>query len=167
GHLITLVGYDDMEQCWICKNSWGKNWGEEGWVRISYDANLFINNCYGGTGILYLEGVYGNFIPDVPKIYIEKPKRYHIYIFGKEIPSIFGRVFVQIGIPRIVGFTYVKANVTNAEKVEFYVDGNLKEVDYEAPFSFKLNEKSGLHTVEAFAYKGNNISKSMIDVFVI
>ncbi|MBC7081689.1 MAG: hypothetical protein H5T44_05560 [Thermoplasmatales archaeon] len=167
GHLITLVGYDDSERYWLCKNSWGNKWGEEGWVKISYDANLFIKNCYGGSGILYLEEVYGNFMPDVPKIYIEKPRRYHTYIFGSEIPSIFWRIFIQVGIPRIIGFANVETNVTNAEKVEFYVDGVLKEVDNDPPFSFKLDEKIGSHTVEAFAYKGENVSKSVIDVFVI
>jgi len=34
GHLITLVGWDDIEQCWICKNSWDTDWGENGWFKI-------------------------------------------------------------------------------------------------------------------------------------
>jgi C1A family cysteine protease len=35
-HMISLVGYDDVQGCWICKNSWGTWWGEDGWVRIKY-----------------------------------------------------------------------------------------------------------------------------------
>jgi len=54
-----LVGYDDIERYWLCKNSWG---------------------------------VYGNFMSDV------------------------------------------ETNVINAEKVEFYVDGNLKETVYKASY---------------------------------
>jgi len=45
GHVIAIVGYDDDQQCWICKNSWGEDWGEPnpydtnsngGWFRIKY-----------------------------------------------------------------------------------------------------------------------------------
>ena len=35
-HLVTIVGYNDNSNYWICKNSWGKNWGENGWFRIKY-----------------------------------------------------------------------------------------------------------------------------------
>ncbi len=38
GHLVLLVGYDDDEQCWIAKNSWGAFWGENGgYFRVAYD----------------------------------------------------------------------------------------------------------------------------------
>jgi hypothetical protein len=36
GHAVTLVGYNDAEQYWIGKNSWGKFWGEQGYFRIAY-----------------------------------------------------------------------------------------------------------------------------------
>ncbi len=35
-HAICVVGFDDAKSCWICKNSWGPGWGENGWFRISY-----------------------------------------------------------------------------------------------------------------------------------
>ncbi len=35
-HAIAVVGYDDAQGCWICKNSWGTNWGEQGFFRIAY-----------------------------------------------------------------------------------------------------------------------------------
>ncbi len=35
-HQVVVVGYDDNEGYWICKNSWGTGWGEEGWFRIAY-----------------------------------------------------------------------------------------------------------------------------------
>jgi hypothetical protein len=37
GHAISLVGYNDQEKYWIIRNSWGDNWGENGFARISYD----------------------------------------------------------------------------------------------------------------------------------
>ncbi|VVB93671.1 Papain family cysteine protease [uncultured archaeon] len=35
-HCISVVGYDDTNACWICKNSWGPGWGESGYFRIAY-----------------------------------------------------------------------------------------------------------------------------------
>ncbi|HEY7036237.1 MAG TPA: C1 family peptidase [Thermomicrobiales bacterium] len=36
-HCISVVGYDDNQQCWILKNSWGTGWGEAGFVKIRYN----------------------------------------------------------------------------------------------------------------------------------
>jgi hypothetical protein len=36
GHCVAVVGYDDIEGCWICQNSWGAGWGEQGFFRIKY-----------------------------------------------------------------------------------------------------------------------------------
>ncbi|MDB5459449.1 MAG: cysteine protease [Caulobacteraceae bacterium] len=35
-HAIAVVGYDDEDGCWICKNSWGQDFGEDGYFRIAY-----------------------------------------------------------------------------------------------------------------------------------
>jgi len=36
GHGILIVGWNDDEQSWICKNSWGASWGENGYFRIKW-----------------------------------------------------------------------------------------------------------------------------------
>jgi C1A family cysteine protease len=36
GHAILIVGWDDAEQYWICKNSWSSWWGENGYFRIRW-----------------------------------------------------------------------------------------------------------------------------------
>jgi len=36
GHCVCFVGYDDGQNCWICKNSWGAGWGEAGFFQIAY-----------------------------------------------------------------------------------------------------------------------------------
>ncbi|WP_158886686.1 C1 family peptidase [Amycolatopsis anabasis] len=36
GHCVALVGWDDTAGCWIAKNSWGPEWGEDGYFRIAY-----------------------------------------------------------------------------------------------------------------------------------
>jgi C1A family cysteine protease len=36
GHGVVIVGYNDAEQCFIAKNSWGTDWGENGFFKIAY-----------------------------------------------------------------------------------------------------------------------------------
>jgi C1A family cysteine protease len=66
GHVVTIVGYDNTwggedEGYWICKNSWGTEWGEDGWFKIAYGECKIENYVY------YLEGP--NYSPLKP----EKP----------------------------------------------------------------------------------------------
>ncbi|GJE16182.1 C1 family peptidase [Methylobacterium marchantiae] len=35
-HAVCIIGYDDNDQCWIAKNSWGTGWGETGFFRIGF-----------------------------------------------------------------------------------------------------------------------------------
>ena len=49
-HAVTMVGYghDDSQDkdYWIVKNSWGKNWGEDGYFRIRRGNGTCGINCY-------------------------------------------------------------------------------------------------------------------------
>jgi cathepsin L len=38
-HAVTMVGWDDDKDAWLIKNSWGTNWGEDGYVWIKYNYN--------------------------------------------------------------------------------------------------------------------------------
>ncbi|MFQ6102374.1 MAG: C1 family peptidase [Anaerolineae bacterium] len=38
-HAIVLVGWNDSEQAWILRNSWGTGWGESGYMRIQYGVS--------------------------------------------------------------------------------------------------------------------------------
>ncbi len=35
-HAVCIVGYNDVQGYWICKNSWGVGWGDNGWFKIGY-----------------------------------------------------------------------------------------------------------------------------------
>lgn len=39
GHTLSIVGYDDASDYWICKNSWGDTWNGDGYVLIAQGKN--------------------------------------------------------------------------------------------------------------------------------
>lgn len=48
-HVVALVGWDDNggDGYWILRNSWGANWGEDGYMRIKYHAaHVACAACY-------------------------------------------------------------------------------------------------------------------------
>ncbi len=51
GHVVVLVGYSEEENYWICKNSWGTWWGEQGYFKIRMGA------CKTGQWVLRIWGV--------------------------------------------------------------------------------------------------------------
>jgi C1A family cysteine protease len=53
GHCVCVVGYDDVNHCWICKNSWGPGFGEGGFFRIAYgECNLEHYGMWAIEGIV-------------------------------------------------------------------------------------------------------------------
>jgi C1A family cysteine protease len=52
GHCVALVGYDDAQSCWIAKNSWGPEWGDNGYFRIGYgECGIETWQCAGTSGV--------------------------------------------------------------------------------------------------------------------
>jgi predicted secreted protein len=49
-HAIVLVGWNDAEDTWIMRNSWGSWWGEGGYIRIKRDVS---NIGYAPTYVVY------------------------------------------------------------------------------------------------------------------
>ena len=46
GHAVAVIGYDDDDDCWICKNSWGSTHGNDGCFRIGYGECGIDNRMY-------------------------------------------------------------------------------------------------------------------------
>ena len=46
GHVVLIVGYDDNQSCWICKNSWAPRGGGDGFFRIGYGQCGIDNRMY-------------------------------------------------------------------------------------------------------------------------
>jgi len=54
-HAIVVVGYDDNNSCFKCKNSWGSTWGENGYFRIAY-SQVYGRVLFGKYTIAYNVG---------------------------------------------------------------------------------------------------------------
>ena len=172
GHVVAITGYDDELRCWVVRNSAGEDWGESGYFRLSYDAfdswYSFIFPFYGGTGILYIDGIYGNLMPDVPRIYIDTPQLFTTYIHGFSFDTVFPYISsIQRAAPRILGDLSIVVNTSNTDMVDFYVDGELKERDNDEPYEYLLHESPGLHSLEVVASNDNQISKDVRDFFIL
>ena len=64
GHCVSCVGYSDAGGFWICKNSWGHDWGEAGFFCIAYgqcgiDAQMWAVDGITETGWLNGRKVLG------------------------------------------------------------------------------------------------------------
>ncbi len=47
GHAMVVVGYDDRKEAFRLMNSWGKNWGENGFIWVKYkDFGTFCKYAY-------------------------------------------------------------------------------------------------------------------------
>jgi len=69
-HVVTVVGWDDARRAWRIKNSWGTNWGEDGFAWVGYDSNGV------GFGSTWVEGFYFPFdIPAELKRWIAQAQR--------------------------------------------------------------------------------------------
>ncbi len=57
GHAVLAVGYDDSRQVFIVRNSWGTDWGDEGYFYVPY---LFLGACKSGVCERLLDGAAGD-----------------------------------------------------------------------------------------------------------
>ena len=50
-HAVLLIGYgfDENGLYWIIQNSWGKDWGDNGYckIRVQDGEGIFLSNIYG------------------------------------------------------------------------------------------------------------------------
>ena len=54
GHAILAVGFDDIKQIFIVRNSWGKDWGDSGYCYIPYEYMVnpeYVNDLWTVTKV--------------------------------------------------------------------------------------------------------------------
>lgn len=70
-HAMLLVGYDDRAGNFTILNSWGTNWGENGFMRISYEA--FFANLLG-SHVYVIDEIDPNGLVKMQATYAPKPE---------------------------------------------------------------------------------------------
>ncbi len=147
-HYVTLVGWNDSyskdnfiikpkgDGAWICKNSWGTNWGEEGYFYVSYydtsiatdesSAYAITNDNYTRLYQYDLGGRYGvdnkstdyfntyeavddELIEAVGTFFEKEGQNYKITVYVDENP-----VYTQSGTSTIGGYETIKLDKTVA-----------------------------------------------------
>jgi hypothetical protein len=95
---------------------------------------------------------------------IEKPNDGYLYVFNKEIMPLPKNTII-IGKITVETSTFSEDGI---EKVDFYVDGVLKDTDTEYPYEWLWNEYAfGNHELKVIAYdSGGNKAEDEIDVMI-
>ncbi|CAF1400041.1 unnamed protein product, partial [Didymodactylos carnosus] len=68
-HAVLVVGYNDNTQLFLVRNSWGEEWGDEGYFVIPYKYLTDWNYMVHGTGIWAIRNV----IPRPPELQLANP----------------------------------------------------------------------------------------------
>jgi C1A family cysteine protease len=151
-HAVLVVGYDDVNQCFIVKNSWGTGWGEAGYFKIAY-SEVTGTSRFGYSALIY-EGHEEPIIidPVLPDAEIASP------IAGSTLSGI-----ANISVSTPTGSTI--------SRVDMLIDGLLLSNDTAAPFSFSWDTakvNNGTHSLKAVAYdaSGNTGESSPVSVNV-
>eukprot|EP00878_Enallax_costatus_P028846 GHUV01031196.1.p1 GENE.GHUV01031196.1~~GHUV01031196.1.p1 ORF type:complete len:351 (+),score=28.36 GHUV01031196.1:1324-2376(+) len=56
GHAVAVVGYDNEQQFWLAKNSWGTDWGDNGFFRVAYrTCSIVLNDVFGIRWVPYVQ----------------------------------------------------------------------------------------------------------------
>jgi cathepsin L len=101
-HVVIIIGWDDKKQAWLIRNSWGKNWGDDGYGWIKYTTNHIGKHAIWGVAK----------IPPPPPIRIPVP--------SENIPpvSLTGELLAGIQFP--VGSTLASPNGMYEFKIKGY-----------------------------------------------
>ncbi len=67
GHAICLIGYNDAQNCWLGKNSWSTEWGDNGWFRIGYNQCGMLS-VYPAYGVSMSGGPGPQPVPPAPPV---------------------------------------------------------------------------------------------------
>ena len=64
GHAVSIVGYDDTQRAFIIRNSWGADWGMNGFAYVSYDDISGIGEETWSYSVPSLNGAVSIVTPD-------------------------------------------------------------------------------------------------------
>jgi len=150
---ITLTAKDDISGVdstyfKIDNDNWRKYTGE---IKISEDGEYIMKfysiDNYGNKE--ETKSVSVKIDKTKPTINFKKPTYGYLYLMGKEILPLKHTIIIGKAMVAIDG----NDEISGINKVEFYVDGELKEVIAKEPYEWMWDEfVIGKHTIKAIAY---------------
>ena len=161
-HFVTLVGWDDNYSkdnflikpkgngAWICKNSWGSEWGESGYFYVSYyDTSFAMGTTSVGYIIKNTDAYVRSYQYDFGRI-----SNYYSEHDGKDLRYVNTYTAVNNELISAVGTYFQKAN----EKYTITIFVNGKSVYTQSGASthggfetIKLNKKIAVNTGQKFS----------------
>jgi cathepsin L len=128
-HAIVLMGWDDTKGAWLLKNSWGADWGDDGYMWIKYNSDNVGRRAswvrakktctkFGGTW----KNIDGN-TAGITKIIAETVGTPTIHAYGKCSPTDcdWGKA-VAIAMPSFYPYEYMSTYNDVAAKRYLYID---------------------------------------------
>jgi hypothetical protein len=95
---------------------------------------------------------------------IVKPKVGYLYVHDREVVNLGGRVTVIIGKITIIA---ASRNHLDIDKIEFWIDRELKNSDTRPPYQWTWNERtSGWHTIRVKANKNERTLTDDLTAFI-
>ena len=191
-HRICIVGWDDHysrynflktpegDGAWICKNSWGTNWGDGGYFYLSYYDTSFGDKesvCYiinnesydriyqhdvGGEGKWLPEGMYyaniftadeDEVIGAVGTFFNQSGRKYEFTISVNDVD-----VYTQKGISKLSGYETVKLDKLVQIKKGDKFKVTFKNMPYVAN-NLRIHPQSGLSFVSDKSKEWEDLSK--------
>jgi hypothetical protein len=181
---VCIIGYDDDLGVWICKNSWGVEWGESGYFKVSYD--------FKWDKLIKLNGTEGKLNPDVPIVRIFQPARGLKYtpfsrgktlyfkipifnerasyvFFNKILSNVFKSRVVDIRTPVIKRSCLIEiCAVRFLDNANVYIDGELTDSFNQTTYLRKISfEEFGLHTLKVEAINEDGVKSIDIREFLV
>ncbi|MCW2603333.1 MAG: Papain family cysteine protease [Pseudonocardiales bacterium] len=162
GHVVLVVGYDDQQQCWIIRNSWGTGWGEAGYGLIAYgEVGIDAGPKYGLHGVspdpwskrrlhngCVLESERGAAHRNLEMVRSALPRAVHLWRAGGEDgdfswnvgehledPADVGAGAGSLGFPTLTATTFGR----NLECVHWELSGRLRHWWFDAPSGRWMN----------------------------
>ena len=152
GHAMCVVGYDDSIEAFKVRNSWGADWGDNGYLWIGYET--FLNEDAG----VYCCKLVDSYNEDVRQRFLQPPS-------------------ITITAPSdgatVSGTTDFAADVTDntaVELVEMYIDGEMVADFTSEPYEYSWDTTDyhgGAHTLKVYAEDDTSVwYEEQISVYV-
>ena len=130
GHCVLVVGYSEVQQAWIIKNSWNTTWGQGGFGLIAYTDLVFGGNfypMYGTTGIRLPQSGWqslGGVITTEPAAGLNKDGRLEVFARGAD--NALWHVWQTATGGAFSGWASLGGVITSVPSVVATIDGRLE-----------------------------------------